>query len=340
MSGGIPSRRFRTLESDKAEQFGRYHDHMAPIYDVAAEENGKAGFAADMTAYHLGGMLVGASGFSDHAIGRSKRKIARTDMDHLLVQLHKTGGLDADAEGNVVRVRAGDISLIDLGRPMDGHAKTSQTIDVILPRSLLPDLAQRRKTPHGAVLSGDSLMGGILGDFLLSLARRLDAATPRDAGLLTRAAADLITTCFQSETGVAAAQEGLLLAASERARRYIDANLSKAELVPVRVARELRMSRSSLYRLFEAEGGIAKYIRTRRLTTALYLLTHPAHAGMRIGEIAFRCGFSSEAHFSRAFRSEFDMKPSEARKRARFEPALAAASPGEGPWIASLRPSE
>ncbi|GGF74496.1 AraC family transcriptional regulator [Azorhizobium oxalatiphilum] len=336
MSGGIPSRRFRTLETDKVDQFGLYHDHMRPIYDVSSDGGSMTGFAADMTAYHMGGMLVGASGFSDHTIGRSKRKIARTDMDHFLVQLHQTGGLTADADGNPMRVGAGDVSLIDLGRPLEGHASASQTIDVIMPRAFLPELARMRQTPHGTVLSGEGVMGGILGDFLSSMARRLDVATARDAGLLTRAAADLITTCFQLEPVGARATEGLNLAASERARRYIDANLSKAELVPERVAREVRMSRSSLYRLFEPEGGIATYIRTRRLAAALHMLTHPAHAGMRIGEIAFRCGFSSEAHFSRVFRSEFEMTPSAVKRRARQEPALITAPLGKGPWISSL----
>ena len=338
MSQSIPSRTFRTLASPDDDPFGLYHDHIRPLYDVELPAEAE-GFTADMTAYHLGGMLVGTSAFSEHVLSRSKRKIVRTDMDHVLVQLHQAGGLTADADGNAMLVRAGDVSLMDLGRPLEGLAAASRTIDVILPRSLLPALTKAPHAPHGAVLRGDGLMGGVLGDFLSSMARRLDSASSQDAALLTRAAADLITTCFQSEAVMARAQDGLNIAALERARRYIDANLSKAELAPERVARELRMSRSSLYRLFEAEGGIATYIRTRRLTAALHMLTHPAHAGLRIGEVAFRCGFTSEAHFSRVFRGAFDMKPSDVKRRSRDAASPLVAELDAGSWIAALRRS-
>ena len=73
------------------------------------------------------------------------------------------------------------------------------------------------------------------------------------------------------------------------------------------------MSRATLYRLFEPLGGVSSYIQERRLARAYAALIHPAHRHRPIYDIAFDCGFASEAHFSRAFRLFFGLPPSELR---------------------------
>ncbi|MBO9630711.1 MAG: AraC family transcriptional regulator, partial [Shinella sp.] len=71
------------------------------------------------------------------------------------------------------------------------------------------------------------------------------------------------------------------------------------------------MSRATLYRLFEPVGGVTDYIRTRRLRAAFDMLTND---GKRtVGEVAYACGFPDISTFSRAFRHQFGMSPSEVR---------------------------
>jgi AraC-like DNA-binding protein len=74
------------------------------------------------------------------------------------------------------------------------------------------------------------------------------------------------------------------------------------------------MTPRHLNRAFAAEQTtVAKYIVARRLDRAKADLGASALAGHRIADIAFRWGFSSQAHFSRLFRARFGCSPTEMR---------------------------
>jgi AraC-like DNA-binding protein len=81
-----------------------------------------------------------------------------------------------------------------------------------------------------------------------------------------------------------------------------------------KLARTFGLSRASLYRLFEPVGGVASYIRTRRLARARQELTTPGLEDRRIGPIAYRAGFQSIPAFNRAFRAAYGQTPRGTRK--------------------------
>jgi AraC-like DNA-binding protein len=74
-------------------------------------------------------------------------------------------------------------------------------------------------------------------------------------------------------------------------------------------------SRATVYRLFEADGGLFSYIQQRRLQRALMELIFERH-GRRVLDIALENQFASEATFNRAFRRTFGLPPGEARTLA------------------------
>jgi AraC-like DNA-binding protein len=100
-------------------------------------------------------------------------------------------------------------------------------------------------------------------------------------------------------------------AAFASARRYIDENLHEADLSPERVLDASPLSRPTLYRLFEYEGGLAAYIRNRRLAQAADDLRR--YLNKPVVEIAYGLGFTSASDFNRAFRRAFEMSPLEFR---------------------------
>jgi AraC-like DNA-binding protein len=81
------------------------------------------------------------------------------------------------------------------------------------------------------------------------------------------------------------------------------------------------MSRSQLYRLLEGEGGVIRYIHGHRLRAIHAALSNPAD-DRSIAAIAETCGFYEPSTFSRTFRREFGVTPSEVRAASRCGVAL------------------
>lgn len=110
-----------------------------------------------------------------------------------------------------------------------------------------------------------------------------------------------------------ATREPMANALRERLKAYIDANATSPDLTPQALCARFGISRANLYRLFAPVGGVAGYVRDRRLRRAETLLRDPANQRRTIADIAYDCGFASEAHFSRTFRQTFGAMPREVR---------------------------
>lgn len=103
-------------------------------------------------------------------------------------------------------------------------------------------------------------------------------------------------------------------------KEFIDRSLALESLDAALIGRQFGMSRSSVYRLFESEGGLANYIRRRRLMQAFSLLVlPPITGGLRILDVAVECGFSSDTVFTRAFRKMFSLTPSMVRSMGELQ---------------------
>ena len=84
-----------------------------------------------------------------------------------------------------------------------------------------------------------------------------------------------------------------------------------------RICEAANVSQRQLNRLFERylKKAPAKYYRDIRLDRARGLVTQTALA---LSEIAFACGFSSQAYFSRAYKSRFGLPPIKDRTEGRI----------------------
>ena len=102
------------------------------------------------------------------------------------------------------------------------------------------------------------------------------------------------------------------------------AHLRDPALDPEAIARAHAISVRALHALFEDTGeSVAGLVRRERLARCYEDLGSPS--GGSVTEIAFRWGFRDAAHFSRVFKREFELTPSEVRQGA-LEPASGAAA--------------
>lgn len=168
---------------------------------------------------------------------------------------------------------------------------------------------------HGRVLGYTTPLTRLLLDHLLHLHRHLGAMDAAEAEAALRAGAELIVAAFAkqarlSDNARAAARAAMM----GKIQRHVQANLHRPDLSPESILRSFALARPTLYRMFEAEGGLAAYIRNCRLREAAEELA--SAPGLAIREIAEGLSFSAP-DFTRAFRRSYGVSPREFRMLGR-----------------------
>lgn len=327
--------------------FEQWRSILSIVFDVEMADRSDAGtFAGSMTTYHLGGLLLSETAGSPVRFHRNGATIARTAIEHYLVQVYLEGGYAGTVGGREVEMRAGDVCVLDLTRPLSTRAGDFRNITIVVPRDSLDPLVKAPDALHGLILPQGSAAATLLGDHLQTLYRQLPGMTAREAQAVAGGTAGLVAACLGSAPDAhQPALAELHAAMLGRIRRFIDERLEEPDLDGDAICRTFGLSRSSLYRLFEPLGGVAAHIRGRRLARALADLVAPPPGRTRVIDIALHWGFGSEASFSRAFRAAYGLTPGEAREVAEgMRRLLAPADAGTADrvlqqWMRQLYPA-
>lgn len=265
----------------------------------------------------------------------------RDGFDHVVVQLLVSGKWIGGAPGEERELRPGEIVLLDMARPQHNVASAAQLITINMPRDQMKETLPMAPALHGAILPRDSAQ--LLAEFMLLLKRLGGQGSAAMAISAGKAVAELAAGAFATATGQKPSSQrdryfGHLR--RERIELYIDCHLANTALDAGQIARELGVSRSVLYQVFQSSGGVSRYILARRLELLSRALRRH-HDKRTIAELAFSFGFSSESHCSKAFRLAYGMPPGEYRKQASkdFEAiaSLGDSSVRLGAWHNALR---
>ncbi len=103
--------------------------------------------------------------------------------------------------------------------------------------------------------------------------------------------------------------------ARARIQAFIHRNIADPELTIARIADRMRCTKRYLHKIFsEEDETLNQYIWSQRLELCRARLSQADLADRSITEIAFACGFSNAAHFSRSFRARFGQAPRSYRR--------------------------
>jgi AraC-like DNA-binding protein len=307
---------FSTRDLEPADQFSAWQAYVAPVIDVRRPDNlsREAAFVADHAAWNLGGMLVVQQSTPPHSFIRSEAKVRSNLIDHWHISILRSGQTWTEVDGNVLEAEPGKVELRSLGRAFRGRSTQSQNLSLYLPRELLSDVPASVEIKNNIALSGTYTK--LLVEYLDGVEANLSHLAEGDLPHVVQTTRDMILSCVSSSAANLAPQEQhSTLALMERVRRFVQRNLMSPDLTTDRLCRELGVSRTRLYHVFEPDGGVHHYIQRRRLLSAHAALSDVANR-QQIVDIAFAVGFSSAAHFSRAFSKEFGYSPREARNVA------------------------
>lgn len=298
------------------EAFRQYQESTGDVFATRSVERIAPGeFRFDMKTWHLGALLVTAIGSSGQTFERGKRLVASTGLDHILVQLYVEGGYAGQVDREDILVRPGDVCILDLTRTLETLASAFRNITIVVPRAMLEAAVEDIDSLHGMVLPRGTPLSEMLAGHIRTLHAQLPRLTPTEAETAARATVALITGILASQERVRLGRPAPVASPFRMVQRYIDQHLHDPALSPAMLTEALGLSRAALYRLFEPMGGVAEFIRMRRLTGAAVDLANSR--GKRVSEIAASWGFANDTSFSRAFRAYFGISPSEARDEAR-----------------------
>lgn len=332
MSNTIPSTHFSTSELPAADRFDAWRDKISVVFDVdRAGGSRSTSFEARVDAYMIGDLFIGDSTQGQQAYSVTPKRARAAGMGLFQIALYRSGGYRGDANGVPIEGKPGDVEVLDLTRPMQSADSASHTVCAFVPREILQDRIGDLDGLHGVDLR--SGMGGLLADYLGSLAERLPQMLESDGEAAANATIEMIAACLRpTATTIGEAQAPIQEVVLLRAKRMIEENLRSPRLSPDFLCRTLCVSRRSLYRLFEPLGGVHQYILRRRLSHIRSALKDPRN-GQRIAGLAEQYGFTCNETFWRAFKRQYGVTPGDVRSLNSSDPHSGSVDVGFDQWL-------
>ncbi|MEV0224929.1 helix-turn-helix domain-containing protein [Streptomyces sp. NPDC050704] len=295
------------------QQVGRTH---APL-QLSSER--AANYRGHQRLIGLGEVTVWPATFDSLIFRRTPKLVRQSDPEVYHLSLLVSGEAGATWGRQEATYRNSDIHINSSSRSYEivTGSEPVTIVGVEMPRALVALPAGQAEQVVGRQMSGRERVGALLAQFLLQFVSDIGPYQPQDAPRLGTVVADLVTAVFAHTL-----DDDLLMPAEThrrtlvlRIKAFIRRHLADPELTPARIAAAHDISRSHLYRLFQAEGvSVAAYIRDQRLENARRDLADPALRAMPIHAVAARWGFPRQADFTRAFRTVYGIPPSDLRR--------------------------
>jgi AraC-like DNA-binding protein len=215
------------------------------------------------------------------------------------------------------RLVPGDLCLIPHDREMVAARPVGfRQVLVDVPTATMDGEAPRWRDVAAQPLPSSSPPGRAASDLIRFLADHQPMLVGVDRTRVAETAIGLLARLVECAAGGADTADdslaGTRLAAFHRRRidEIVRARLREPDLSVAAIARETRLSPRYIHKLFQAQRtSVMRRVTELRLDACLADLR--ARDGRAIGAIAYAWGFNSTAHFCRAFRARFGMRPSD-----------------------------
>jgi AraC-like DNA-binding protein len=270
------------------------------------------GFYGDIVNQPLGRIQVSEVISTKQFVDRSRRQLARSNEDCLLVSLQLDGHGLVQQDGRSALLAPGDFALYDSTRrytlTFDGDFRQ---LVLKSPRPLFTDRLDFPERCTATRIGGSSGMGRVASEFLRAVAREAPTLMPHEIERVANTMIDVFAAAFGHSLVNQPLSPGSHRAAQlVRIKMFIEDHLRDPELSPERIAAAHGIGTRYLSKLFEDTGHtVARWIWEQRLDRIERDLRDADLAAHTVSEIAFGWGFNNMSHFSRAFKARFGVCP-------------------------------
>lgn len=312
MRDAVAATRFDVTVLPAAAQLLAWRERVGQVIDVIVPRGGaRQPFDAWIDRYVVG-EYVFINCYSDavtldRSIARISRDNARSICFHFFLDGTPSTLVSHAAKRDPVPA---DLAIFaaDLDQPFRIARKETAHAEIFVPAARLQSHFSDPGILHARGLMPNAPGVGLVIERVKALTRAIVYLTEAEARVRLEEIVGLICNAYGTALGVRESAHALTREITiNDARRIVRDHLFDSELTPERVLASLGVSRASVYRLFEHEGGLATYIRNLRLrAAAIDLVRRP---DLAVKDIAYSVGFKSATDFSRAFRRAYDTTP-------------------------------
>lgn len=303
---------FETNDLPKARRLDAWRAWYDTIFDVAPKSPSNDDFIAANWTWTVPGLTLSRVVSPPNSVSRTKAMIRHNSVDHWVITLSKKSVSDVTTHNASFEVAPMTPFILSFGEEIGiRRGQDDSRLQLLLPRDSFQTIAPVVDAARGMAL--DCSGGRMLADYMLLLERNLPTLDADAASRLSKAVEAMLLACLAPTSERQLAASPLIrLTLMERVRQSVRRNLRSPSLGLAKLCREAATSRSQLYRLLEGEGGVARYIQRQRLSESFSILCD-ARSNLPIGEVADMLCFSDSSSFSRAFRREFGISPTDVR---------------------------
>lgn len=296
----------------KPDQFAAWQRLVAPVLRVEPTEVLAPGFHATARAYDLGKMHLVSASVDPMKYSHTLDHVRLSGIDHWCLSFLKSGFEVNRLGDQVVRLPAGSLHAASLVHPFQGRSGTVDSIRVLLSRDHFSDLSDVLDAVSLRRIDGP--LSYVLKEYMLSMELFIRKQQVTDLSLVTESFTQLLSASLRPVAeNVAVADLAISAGRFNLARKYIQLNLTSPKLNARSICQALGISRRQLYYLFERYGGVANFIKQRRLAACCRAISDATDHRL-ISSIAYSYGYVDSALFSRQFHAEFGFSPTEARE--------------------------
>lgn len=301
---------------DGLERWTRTIRQICGHFDTELAFN-RALFIGDISLACRGGLEVATLRTNAGRISRAGNAPDTTDDGQCFLVSQRAGHSRITQGGASVELGPGDLALMDsVGACQITPFGLIEHASLSLPRpQVLKQLGQG--TAAFGKISSKKMCGRMLHLLVDQLCREGEPEDPDGVrgDALQDAFVSLLGGSFEGhDEGLGTMAELGSRQLRSQVQQVIGESLGQPGLTPASLALRLNISVRHLYRLFEEDGdSVCRYIQRARLQRSADDLGNPFLRGESITSIAYKWGFTDSAHFSRAFKKQFEQSPKDYR---------------------------
>ncbi|MGJ3704275.1 helix-turn-helix transcriptional regulator [Variovorax sp. AFSI2.2] len=321
LQNGIAHSRFSVAAEPPQRRLTAWRERVGHVIDVLPSRSDlEKPFNASIDRYELDGLAFTDCRSDAMSLDRSLARISRDSVRSFALHVFVEGEVRDVSVRSLSRAAApfaAKVLALDMGQPVRMRRTDCRVLTLFVPAAVVEEVFPDPEAIHGlAIEQAETPVARLAVEHVAALASRVGRMNAAAVQADARAGAQLLVAALGRQARLGdSGRAGARAAVFGQARRYIQAHLHRADLSPDDVIAALQLSRPTVYRLFQHEGGLGSYIRHLRLRHAADELAR--HPSAMVADVGYGAGFKSASDFSRAFRRAYDMSPQDFRALSR-----------------------